>query len=314
VFDLLMSADLSVEDVVATATTIVASFGLPEPRPSWVHDMAAEGALTYFLRPHLDRANAPTVMEVIGPHPSGGWNEGLRAIHDLQGDRPMKTHATVFGVAEVEPYAERFDRLGVPYRLDPGLEGPLPFPRLWVGQGHLDGVTTYVGHYDAGLVVELLPTAPLLLPPEVRAPPPAVAGEGAAVRVASRSFIVDDVGAAVALLERTFGWQPAEGVGSNEVDRCRVASYRGAFPGSGALELLEPVGESPVADHRARYGPGAYRITLAVNGLEAAAARLAERGIRHAVDKGIGDDQPRLRVVPSSIAGMVFELVDSSGP
>jgi hypothetical protein len=312
VFDLLMSADLSVEGVDATAATIVAVFGLPEPRRSWVHDTPEAGVRTYFLRPQLDRANAPTTIEVIGPHPEGGWSESLRAIHELQGDRPMKTHATVFGVPEVEPYVTRLDDLGIPYRLDPGVEGPLPFPKLWVGQQHRDDVTTYVGTHDAGLVVELIPTAPLLLPADVATPPAMDVPEGAVVRIASRSFLVDNVETAAAMIERTFGWQPSGGVGMSDVDHCRVGSYRGAFPGSGALELLEPTGDGPAADYHSRFGPGAYRITFAVNGLAAAAGWLDERGVRYTLDQGSGAgvEPPRLRVDPSSMAGMVFDLVD----
>jgi hypothetical protein len=310
VFDLLMSADLSTEDPDAAATTVVEAFGLPAIRPTWIHDTPEAGVKTYFVRPHLDRANAPTTIEVIGRHPNGGWSESLQTIHRLQGDRPMKTHSTVFGVPAVEPYAERLDRLGVPYRLDPGLEGPLPFPKLWVGQDHRAGLTTYDATHDVGMVVELIPTAPLVLPADVGAPPPFVAEDGAVVRVASRSFIVNDVSAAAAVIERTFGWEPDASASTSAVDRARTVSYRGQLPGSGALELLQPTGDGPVATHHARFGPGAYRITLAVNGLGAAADGLTGRGIGFTVDEGSDIEAARLRVDPASISGLVFDLVD----
>lgn len=306
-----MSADISTAEPDGIATAIVEAFGLPEIRPTWIHDTPDAGVKTYFVRPHLDRSNAPTTIEVIGRHPNGRWSAGLRAIHELQGDRPMKTHATVFGVAEIESYAERLDRLGVGYRFDPGLDGPLPFPKLWVGQDERNGVTTYDGTHDVGLVVELIPTAPLRLPPDAHAPPAIVAGDGAVVRVAARSFIVDDVDTATAVLERTFGWEPAGDASTSQVDQARVVSYRGLLPGSGALELLQPVGAGPVATHHARYGPGAYRITLAVNGLAAAADALDERSIRYDLAQGDDAEPARLRADPACISSMVFDLVEA---
>lgn len=134
----------------------------------WVHDWPDANCKAYFLRVQGDRTIAPTAIEVIGPHPVGGWQPTLRGVHELQGDRPMKTYNTVFSVPDVEPYAKR------------------------------------------------------------------------------------------------------------------------------------------VAAH----GLGAHRITLAVNGLEAAGQAVAERGVGFALDDGQGEDAPRIRIDPASLDGLVFELVD----
>src|SRR3954462_8869666 len=105
----LVSADLSVEDPDAVAALLVATLDLPQWRPNWVHDWPENGYRAYFLRAQGDRAMAPTAVEVIGPHPDGGWTLPLRSLHRMQGDRPMKTHNTVFSVPDPEDCVRRLD-------------------------------------------------------------------------------------------------------------------------------------------------------------------------------------------------------------
>jgi catechol 2,3-dioxygenase-like lactoylglutathione lyase family enzyme len=139
-------------------------------------------------------------------------------------------------------------------------------------------------------------------------PPPVVADDGDPVRVASRSFLVDDLDASIAVVARTFGWEPSERTGSSDG---AVATFRGTLPGSASLELLQPAGDGPDAAHRGRFGAGAYRITIAVQGLEAAAARLREQGA--ALDDGSGTTG-RVRIDPAHLGGLIVDLVDATDP
>lgn len=306
----LVSADLSVENPDAVAELFVATLGLPQWRPNWVHDWAARGYRAYFLRPQANRAVAPTAIEVIGPHPEGGWNLNLRSVHKMQGDRPMRTHNTVFSVPDPEDYVRRLRDASIPFRYDPG-SGELAFGKLWIGQT-MDGDSfEYDPVFDAGLFIEIVPTSSMRLPEAAEDPPTTYdVDAGAVVRAASRSFIVDDIDQTLRTVEASLGWQASD-VRQSAVDRSVVATYRPRLPGSAVFELLQPNGEGPVADHRAAYGTGAYRITFAVNGLEAAAARLDDRGATYTLEQPQGGDDARLRIDPASFAGLSIDLVDA---
>src|SRR5689334_19617401 len=82
--------------------------------------------------------------------------------------------------------------------------------------------------------------------------------------------------------------------------------------GNSALELLEATDEtSPIAKYIGKRGPGLHHITLRVEDLDAALARLKERGVR------LIDETPRpgahgSRVAfihPSSAHGVLVELM-----
>jgi hypothetical protein len=110
-------------------------------------------------------------------------------------------------------------------------------------------------------------------------------------------------------VEQTLGW-PAPPITISRLDQCRVATYRPTLPGSASFELLQPSSDQgPVAEHRARYGPGAYRITFAVNGLEAASHKLRQQSIQHH-HHDADDNNTRLRVDPQHMGGLLIDLVD----
>jgi methylmalonyl-CoA/ethylmalonyl-CoA epimerase len=82
--------------------------------------------------------------------------------------------------------------------------------------------------------------------------------------------------------------------------------------GQSALELLEATdGSSPIAKFTAKRGPGLHHITLRVDDIAAALARLKERGVR------LIDEVPRpgahgslvAFVHPSSAHGVLVELM-----
>ena len=134
---------------------------------------------------------------------------------------------------------------------------------------------------------------------------------------------LDHIGIAVADLQAALTFyrdalgleiEPAEDVASQRV-RARFvllddASGRTASPRP-RLELLEATSEdSPVARYLQKRGPGLHHITLRVDDLQAALARLKARGVR------LIDEQPRhgahgslvAFIHPSSAHGVLVEL------
>jgi hypothetical protein len=220
----------------------------------------------------------------------------------------MKTHNTVFSVPDLDFYRHRLQEASVPFSYDPGSDA-LPFGKLWVGHVHDKGGFRYHPEFDAGLFIELVPTASLRLPSGAESVPtqPGVE-EGAVVRASARSFLVDNLDSTVRTVEKTLGW-PAPPLTTSRLDQCRVATYRPNLPGSASFELLEPSSSGgPVAEHRARYGSGAFRITFAVNGLEAASQRLRRQGVNHL--QYADDGRARVRIDPQHIGGLVIDLVE----
>jgi len=310
VFDCLVSADLSVTDPEAVAALLVDKLGLPPWEPNWVHDLPSRGYLAYFLRPHRDRTTAPTAVEVVGPHPKlgyDGWGSHLRGAHELQGDRPMKTHSTVCSVSDVGEYATRLRSAGVPFVYDGGSD-ELPFEKLWVGR--VAGTQyRYDPSFDAGLMIELVPTTVMRLRPVDDAYKPPKVSDGDIVRVATRSFIVDDVDRSARVLQTTFGWEPSD-LGYVAADGSRVVTFAGRVAASASLELMQPSDDdSPAAWYYSRFGAGAYRITFAVNGLGAAARKLDDRGVLYTTGGPLNDQPVRLRIDPASLGGLVIDLV-----
>ncbi|MGE0880980.1 MAG: hypothetical protein AB7L13_11570 [Acidimicrobiia bacterium] len=309
-FDLLLSADLSVDDADRVAALLVAKLGLPQPAASWVHDWPETEYKAYFLRTNPRRIGAPTAIEIIGPHPATGFSPHLGATHRRQGDRPVKTHSTVFSVPDVLAVSARLTAKQVPHWLRLDEDQPNSFPRIWVGQSG-DEPEFYDASFDAGLVVEYVPTGVLGLRPDALEPVVDTSiAAGAPVRVASRSFVVDRLDAAVEVLDRVLDLRP-EAVFESDADACRVAEYRGTIAAGASLRLLEPTGAGIAHDFLDKWGAGAFTIAIAVNGLAAAAAGLTERGVSFVRVAGGGREADRLRVDPAELDGAVFEFVEA---
>jgi methylmalonyl-CoA/ethylmalonyl-CoA epimerase len=125
---------------------------------------------------------------------------------------------------------------------------------------------------------------------------------------------IDHIGIAVSSLEDALAfYRDALGLvveAPEEVPSQRVRAH--FIPaGETALELLEPTAdESPVAKYIATRGPGLHHITLRVDDIAAALARLKARGVR------LIDDTPRegahgslvAFIHPSSAHGVLIEL------
>ena len=125
---------------------------------------------------------------------------------------------------------------------------------------------------------------------------------------------IDHIGIAVANLEEALAFyrdalgldvEPPEDVASQHVRAHFIPA------GEGAIELLEATADaSPIAGYLRKRGPGLHHITLRVDDIGAALARLKSRGVR------LIDETPRpgahgslvAFVHPSSAHGVLVEL------
>jgi methylmalonyl-CoA/ethylmalonyl-CoA epimerase len=123
---------------------------------------------------------------------------------------------------------------------------------------------------------------------------------------------VEDLDAAIALHERTYGMELVhrETVQDQGVEAVLLDV------GENHVELLRPLTEdSPVGRFVAKRGPGLHHVAYQVGDIEAALARLREQGVR------LIDDAPRTgirasRVAflhPSASGGVLTEIVEPAG-
>ena len=125
---------------------------------------------------------------------------------------------------------------------------------------------------------------------------------------------LDHIGIAVANLEEALRfYRDALGLEIDAPEDVPSQHVRAHFipAGESALELLEATDtESPIAKYVSRRGPGLHHITLRVDDIVAALARLKERGVR------LIDETPRpgahgslvAFIHPSSAHGVLVEL------
>ena len=125
---------------------------------------------------------------------------------------------------------------------------------------------------------------------------------------------LDHIGIAVSNLDEALAfYRDALGLDVQMPEEVSSQRVRAQFiqAGQGALELLEATDQdSPIAKYVAKRGPGLHHITLRVDDISAALARLKAHGVR------LIDDAPRLGahgslvafIHPSSAHGVLVEL------
>jgi len=130
---------------------------------------------------------------------------------------------------------------------------------------------------------------------------------------------LDHIGIAVGnLAEALAFYQDALGLEVEAPEEVPSQRVRAHFVpvGEATLELLEPTSpDSPIARFMEKRGPGVHHITLRVDDIHAALARLAARGVR------LIDAQPRpgaegaliAFVHPASTNGVLVELKQAAG-
>jgi methylmalonyl-CoA/ethylmalonyl-CoA epimerase len=129
---------------------------------------------------------------------------------------------------------------------------------------------------------------------------------------------LDHVGIAVADLSEALSfYRDALGLDVEAPEDVASQRVRAHFisAGQSALELLEATADdSPIAKYVAKRGPGLHHITLRVDDIHAALARLKSRGVR------LIDESPRpgahgslvAFIHPSSAHGVLVELKEQS--
>jgi len=313
-FDLLGSASFLVEDRERAASAAQQVLGLRAPKPHWILDTPGRGITVTFLRPGPSTALAPTPIEIVASDEVRPGTDPrvalplLPAVARSQGARPTKVHATDIAVADIDELLERCRRDGRRHWVK---ADPLGVRRVWIGFDATNP-TDYVPDGDGGLHFEFLPTEALRLPPAAVDASPAApaAGEGALLGVASRTYLVDDLGRVLDDVHAGFDWSPDEPIGTGAGGTRRaVLGFR--FPTSTRLELIEPHGATEDADALARWGPGAWAIVIGVDGLDAKADDLRARGVAfRELPTGFEHPARLLRIAAAQTPGCLFDLVD----
>jgi hypothetical protein len=285
VFDLLINAEVIVDDVAVAERVFVEALGFPEPRPSWSGKVPGYGFTWLFARVHPSLKVSPTRIEAMAVAPLDPAIDPRLTIPFLpqllaaQGDRPWKTHANELATSDIDGVAARLERNGC--RFYPMTRSDVvPFTRLWLGW-----TASEPGRYqpddDGGLFLEICETAGLSQSPDFFEPEPEPQlPPGAMVRVLRRSWLVDDLQTTLAALDRNLGLRSAVEPETDDHLGSRRAVFRFAHPRSAELELLEPVASGDARDSIDAWGPGAWAIRIAVNDLEAKCDDLRRRGTR----------------------------------
>lgn len=300
-YDALVSADIVTDDPDGAAAALVELLGLPAPRPNAYLEPEGHGFRAAWLRIQPSLRSAPTRLEMIGARPRTAPHDYVEERIDAQGDRPVRTHATVLA-GDVEAVMEHLRANGVRHRVTP-ISEDFDFPRVWIGVT-ADDPLGYRADVDAGLWIEVVPTSSSGVP---AVPAENGAGDGPGVRrISTRRFLVDDVDDAVRALEVNIGLVATSirthGDGVS-------ATYELANPLSAALELCQPRPDSALGGFHREWGSGPHAIVLEVGDLDYMETMLVERGVTGVTSANVDGERVR-RLDPSSTLGVPFELVE----
>jgi hypothetical protein len=317
-FELLLSADMMVQDPDATAELLVQRLGIYK-HLRWRQAFDNHPYIAHFLRVHKSLALAPTRIEPQGhlDKPNLGdplFHEFLQSLQEFQGrHRPILTHSIVVATpaAELDQLIERLVRRRLPFRVAQRTP-EMPFDRLWVGA--TPERPQYQPVVDGGLCIEIMPLEPLQLPAETFAsPPPSLpdARPGEMIRVTARGFLVRDLEDTLRRCSTNLDWETTGPVESLPLEGYRRARMAFRLPHSASLDVIEPTRwNSQAGLYLHNWGPGPYYIRIAVKDLAAKAEDLKSRGTRftwvpesQAVCGGA-----LIQVDPSCLDGQVFEF------
>jgi len=314
-FDALASADFLVPDRDSAVATAQGVLGIGPPKPRWSHGGPGLGHRVTFCRANPSIADSPTLIELIEPadvDPNRSLGEvvpNVAGLAALQGDRPLKTHGAPVASSSIGELIERARSRDVRHWVQPAPVG-YPFERLWFGIT-ADDLSGYRPDVDGGLMLEVVPTETLGLPPAAFDPPEDAnddADGGSMVRTVSRGFLVDDLDRALDALADFFGWEAERGPERGD-DGARRAILGFALPRSARIELLAPSPESDEGEFLRRWGPGIWHVRIAVRDLEAKADDLRARGTPFCeVRTGFAQPESVLRVEPTATPSCLFEF------
>jgi hypothetical protein len=166
VSDLLMSADMLVDDATKVLRRLERTILLPTQRPSWHQDWDGWGFEAYWCRVRPDLASSPTRFQVISPlgeaDPSV-VHHGIGAINESPKPRPIRAHSTPIGVSDFDGLVARLTSAGCAFRVD-APDDIMSFPRLWMGRTDVQRPELYDATSDGGLFLGFIPTYALGMP------------------------------------------------------------------------------------------------------------------------------------------------------
>jgi methylmalonyl-CoA/ethylmalonyl-CoA epimerase len=132
------------------------------------------------------------------------------------------------------------------------------------------------------------------------------------LRIDHVGVAVPDLDEAIAFYERTFGLRCVHREINEEQGVSEAMMAVGATPAGGCVQLLAPINEeSTIAKFLDRNGPGVQQVAYTVSDIDAACARLRERGVRLLYDsprRGTADSRINF-VHPKDAGGVLVELV-----
>jgi hypothetical protein len=316
-FDLLMSADMMLEDPDGMADLLHEKLGIHK-HERWRQAFDNHPYIAHFLRVHKSLAVAPTRVEpqwhLDKPNPGDPFfHDFLESLKDYQGrHRPMLTHAVVITLRmpQFSALIDKLMRRELPFRMAQRT-AEMPFDRLWLGTTPEKPV--YSPEVDGGLCIEIMGTEPLQMPAEIFLPKvtqPRDAKPGDMVRITSRGFLVRNLDDVLWRLSTNLDWEPAS------LDQLNSEGYRRArmgfnCVGSASLDLIQPTfWDSDAGHYLNNWGPGLYYIRIGVNDLRAKADDLSKRGVKYTwVESSEAvDGRALLKVDPSQLRGQMFEF------
>jgi hypothetical protein len=318
-FDLLINAEVIVDDVVTAERVFVDALGFPPQRANWSSSEPGKGFTFLFARVHPSLAVSPTRVEAMAVSPLDASADPTTTLPFLpqllaaQGRRPWKTHGNELATPDIAAVAARLGQHGCAFFTLPATEHN-PFTRLWLGwTEHEPGA--YQPSADGGLMLEICETGALLQGSRLFEPvadpedPP-----GAMTRVLRRSWIVDDLAETVHALDQHLDWRPTRPPAMDARTGCLRAVMGLRHPRSADVELLEPVSPGPVKDSHDAFGPGAWAIRIGVNDLSAKANELRRRNTPF-VEDAVAGSAPAIRVdtAPLGLPGL-FEFAETAEP
>ncbi|WP_026310900.1 VOC family protein [Parafrankia elaeagni] len=324
-YDFLIAADLMVPDPDGHAELLVEKLGVhSHPRWRQAPESMKSGLdsthnyIAHFLRVNKSLAQAPTRLE-----PQHHWDvpnavdpsfgAHLRSLEEFQGvHRPIKTHSITVAYNDIENLLERLVSRRLPFRVAPRDE-VLWFARVWTGITPEDPV--YRGAVDGGLSIEFHSGVPLQLPAEAYTEPypePVDPAPGEMIRITARANLVRDLDSTLGTLAANLDWEPIGPVEVFPEEGIRRARLGFRLAHSATIDLIEPTRWAcETGQYLHTYGPGPYYIRIAVNGLDAKADDLRNRGTRFSwLPESPAAGGRRIQIDPAELAGTLIEFVE----
>ncbi|NKI16492.1 lactoylglutathione lyase [Spongiibacter sp. KMU-166] len=319
-FDLLMSADMMLEDPDGMAELLNEKLGIHK-HDNWRQAFDNHPYIAHFLRVHKSLAVSPTRIEpqwhLDAPNPGDPmFHDFLESLKDYQGrHRPMMTHAVVITLPQdkFSAFIDKLMRRKLPFRMAQRTP-EMPFDRLWLGTTPEN--PSYSPEVDGGLCIEVMGTEPLQMPAEVFADTPTLPRDpkpADMVRVTARGFLVRDLDDVLWRLSTNLDWEP-ESIEQFNDEGYRRARMPFRAVSSASLDIIQPTrwdGEAGL--YLNNWGPGLYYIRISVNNLEAKAEDLRARNVTFSwieSSESVGG-KPLLRVDPAELRGQLIEFEEA---